>query len=395
MSEAILYNATEQDFKTNGIGVLTDAISWTVTEEINGEYELEMEYPINGIHAEDIGLFKILHAAHNVTGVREPFRIYNIAQTLDKTFIVNARHISYDMNGFIFSRFPYICEIYQGRHSVLNPLPSNFNGYSISAILAQMQASISGVYGQTRPFSVTADKSGARMLNGGEAVYQSCKWFFFGRENSLVDIYGGEFSFSGLSTTWHKNGRGSANGVKLLYGKNLTGLEIEVSSADSYSDIAPYYPSGKNIVGSIIPPDENNPLPIRRTLGLDMTSYFEGTGTKPTLVQVTLRGNALKESLGVNSTMSQKIKVSGATLLEKDNVVLGDRVNVIAPRLGINAETRLRKATWNGKAEKYDSAEFGEVTNRYNVASVDRLATGSKDYALTDDQIQAAMDAAT
>ena len=44
-----LHVASETNFDTLGLGGLADAISCTVTEERNGEYELEMEYPVNGI----------------------------------------------------------------------------------------------------------------------------------------------------------------------------------------------------------------------------------------------------------------------------------------------------------------------------------------------------------
>ena len=40
--EAVKTNA----FRTLGLGSLSDATSCVVTEERNGEYELEMEYPV-------------------------------------------------------------------------------------------------------------------------------------------------------------------------------------------------------------------------------------------------------------------------------------------------------------------------------------------------------------
>ena len=38
-----LYESTEQTFSGNGIGILSDAVSCTVTEERNGAFELEMQ----------------------------------------------------------------------------------------------------------------------------------------------------------------------------------------------------------------------------------------------------------------------------------------------------------------------------------------------------------------
>ena len=38
----ILYSASESSFATNGLGILTDAISCYVDAEINSTYEMEM-----------------------------------------------------------------------------------------------------------------------------------------------------------------------------------------------------------------------------------------------------------------------------------------------------------------------------------------------------------------
>ena len=50
----LLYSSGEADFNNNGLGALSDAISCEVTEERNGAFELQMEYPITGIHYQDI-----------------------------------------------------------------------------------------------------------------------------------------------------------------------------------------------------------------------------------------------------------------------------------------------------------------------------------------------------
>ena len=59
-----LYESTETHFVTNGLGGLPDAISCYVEEERNGKYELEMEYPINGIRYKELSLRRIIFATH-------------------------------------------------------------------------------------------------------------------------------------------------------------------------------------------------------------------------------------------------------------------------------------------------------------------------------------------
>ena len=45
----ILYEKDAVDFENNGIGHLTDTVSFKVTEERNSHPELTFQYPISGI----------------------------------------------------------------------------------------------------------------------------------------------------------------------------------------------------------------------------------------------------------------------------------------------------------------------------------------------------------
>ena len=78
----ILYEATETEFVSNGIGRLSDAVSCTVLEERNGQYELEMEYPVTGIHYAEILEDRIILARHDDTSDTKPFRIYKISRPM-------------------------------------------------------------------------------------------------------------------------------------------------------------------------------------------------------------------------------------------------------------------------------------------------------------------------
>ena len=71
----LLYPSAETAFTTNGLGALSDAIFCEVTEERNGAFELEMEYPITGIHYEEIKSRCIVTAKPNPYDDPQPFRI--------------------------------------------------------------------------------------------------------------------------------------------------------------------------------------------------------------------------------------------------------------------------------------------------------------------------------
>ena len=94
----ILYESNETEFKSQGLGSLADAISCIVTEERNGIYELEMEYPQTGLRFADIVAGNIICAIPSPYRTMQPFRIYKVTKPLGGNVMVYANHISYDLN---------------------------------------------------------------------------------------------------------------------------------------------------------------------------------------------------------------------------------------------------------------------------------------------------------
>lgn len=101
----ILFESTAQTFATNGIGILNDAAECRVREQRNGEYELTMQYPIDGLHYKEIINRRLIYAQVTPYGGQEPFRIYNISRPLSGLIEVQARHISYDQSGIPVTPF--------------------------------------------------------------------------------------------------------------------------------------------------------------------------------------------------------------------------------------------------------------------------------------------------
>ena len=101
----ILYTETETEFTTNGIGILSDAIDCTVIQALNGAYELEMTYPICGIHFAEIQRRRIIMAKPDPVSQTQPFRIYRISKPMRGTATVYARHLAYDMMGIPVAPF--------------------------------------------------------------------------------------------------------------------------------------------------------------------------------------------------------------------------------------------------------------------------------------------------
>ena len=94
----ILFPEGQKTFNTNGMGRLSDAISCKVTEERNGQYELHMEYPIDGQLIEELRYSRIIYATPADGKSPQPFRIYRITKPLSGVVEIDAEHISYHMS---------------------------------------------------------------------------------------------------------------------------------------------------------------------------------------------------------------------------------------------------------------------------------------------------------
>ena len=76
----VLFEPNSTDFATNGVGRLSDAVSCVVTEERNGAFELEMTYPVDGVHFDKIVHSAIILAKPSARRSAQAFRIYSITK---------------------------------------------------------------------------------------------------------------------------------------------------------------------------------------------------------------------------------------------------------------------------------------------------------------------------
>ena len=91
----VLFAADATVFTSNGLGQLTDAISCIVEEERNGKYELTMEYPVDGLHFEDLVHSTFIKATPSDGKDPQPFRVYSISKPIGGRCTIKAEHISY------------------------------------------------------------------------------------------------------------------------------------------------------------------------------------------------------------------------------------------------------------------------------------------------------------
>lgn len=348
----ILYPANETSFISNGLGGLPDTISCKVTEERNGAYELELEYPVNGLHYADITNRSIILAKPNPTDRAQPFRVYQITKPLNGIVTINAEHISYDLSGIPVSAFTAtgVVDALQGfedRAAVNCPFIFDTNKTS------------SGSFRVSVPTSI-------RSLLGGVT-------------GSILDCYGGEWKFDRFNCYLY-SARGQNRGVTIRYGKNLTSLTQEENCASVYTGIYPYYFKDEKKV-ELTEKIVNAPgtFGFTRVLPVDLTASFE---TKPneSALRSAAQSYIASHNIGVPSV---NLKVSFAQLEQSEEyrhialleqVNLCDTVSIVFPALGVSAVSKCIKLKYDTLLERIESIELGDAKS--NLAST--LASQNK-----------------
>lgn len=336
----ILFPAGETEFKTQGLGALTDAVLCEVTEERNGAYELEMQYPATGIHFEEIQTRCIIFAIPSPYRLPQPFRIYRITRPMDGTVTIYARHISYDLSGI-----------------PVHPFTASSAAETMSRL--QSEAAI------TSPFRFFTDKSVVASFS--VSVPSSTRSVLGGQEGSVLDVYRGEYEWDGFDVWLHTH-RGRDNGVTIRYGKNLIDAEQDRDDSNVRTGILPYWVGDTGVVVQSEPEiiAASGTYSFERVVPVDFTSDFE---QQPTPEQLAERGRTYVESnqigapkLSVTSSfvrLEQFEPYSDLALLEKCD--LCDTITVQYEELGIDAKAQIIKIRTDCLLEKYISVEIGEA----------------------------------
>lgn len=334
----ILYESTETQFVSNGLGRLVDTISATVTEERNGVYELEFEYPISGEKYELIKEGRIVAVTHDETGDVQPFILYKRTATIDGKVKFNAHHLSYRLSNIVVKPFTasgIVDAMAQIVPNSLNPNPFVF--WTDKVVSSQFELDT--------PRSV-------RSLLGGE-------------RGSLLDVFGkGEYEFDKWTVKLHLN-RGQDSGVTIRYGKNLSDITQEIDASGYFNAVAPYW-KGE---------DETVTLPDLvvlegvediRAVPMDLTNEFENAPTQEELRSVA--ETRLINSSGINIT--ENIKADFVQLWQTEEykdyaplqrVRLCDTVTIIYEPLGVySIQKKVIRVKWNVLLDRYDEIELGD-----------------------------------
>ncbi|WP_102049556.1 phage tail spike protein [Pygmaiobacter massiliensis] len=370
----LLFAANTTKFDTNGIGALADAVSCIVTEERNGMFELEMQYPITGLHYAEIALSSIIVAVPGDGRTRQPFRIYKITKPLNGIVTVYAQHISYQLS-----------------HIPCMPFSAGSAGLALAGFKTYAA--------EACPFEFWTDVTTAG--NYSQVIPASIRSRLGGVEGSILDTYGGEYEWDGYTVKLH-TARGADNGVTLRYGKNITDLTQEENISSTITGVCPYWAGTDGITVTlpekVLSAENAANFPYPRTVPLDLSGEFE---EKPTVEELRAKAQAYisKSGIGVPTV---SLDVSFVALWQTEDykdiaplerVRLCDTVTVLFEKLGVSAKAKVISTVYNVLLDRYDHIEIGDAKSTLagTIASTNQTVAEKTSTSF----LQAAVDRAT
>lgn len=350
---------TMDQYQNNlGLGTLIDATSCKVTEGLNGEYELELTYPLTGELFGQLQPGRIIVAkSYRNAATVQPFEIYDESRAIGGQVVFHAQHISYRALGV-----------------PIRPVTAQ-NAFSAVSLVAS-NAVISS------PFTLTTDMTASGTFAMDKPA--SLQNVLLGSSDSIVSVYGGDILRDGYSIQLLKH-RGMDRGARIVYGRNLVDLTQEKSIAEMYDSVYPFFvETDENestrlveLADTLVLITAPNKASAKKVYMLDLSSEFDETPNQAQMLQAT------NDYIAKNSLDKPKVSLSlkyvdlsrtqeYADLKNLDHIELGDDVTVQFESLGVDVTARVSKIVYDCLLDANESIDVGDV--RTNV--VDTIAQG-------------------
>ena len=344
----ILFDVSEKDFDSTGLGFLTDSIECRVTEERNGVYECELKYPITGSKYKLLKERAIIFATHDDSGKPQPFDIYAFTAPLDGIVTYYAHHISY-------------------RLSTSAVMP--FSATNLENAFVKVKENLIS----DDDFTFWTDRSSGTTYNLIKPTL--CRAVLGGAENSILDVYGGgDYEFDKFDVKFWRN-RGKDTDVDIRYGKNMVNMEHTLNVDSAYNTVVPYWYSEET--GQVVTLTGSgwvsrvDTSPRKVVTVYDLSEAFESAPTVAQLRQRAVRYLNADGAWDPNEgfkvdfvQMWQTKEYEYFAPLQKVN--LCDTVRIFCPQLGLEGQReKVVKTVYNTLLDRYDEIVLNEIPDTF------------------------------
>lgn len=358
-----MFKADEIDYLHNGLGRLNNLTKNEVTEVLNGEFELELEYPVIEDKYPLIRDSMLVLAKPNKKDEPHLFRIYEHEVSSDNDSLnIKARSINYDL----FNNLLVYLE-------VSDQTPE------------EAMTSMKAVAIDQCDFTFTSDITTKSSTLWTKRNLLNC---ITGQEGSLIQIWGGEIKHLNKHLILYKN-RGKKNVTTIRHARNLRGLRVVYSIQGLVTTIVPYFKirdeetdSEDLVVGDIVRSQYVNNYPHPHSLFVEFTAEEhgidieveneDGTTTTEKYIDIDILNDVaahwFEENSGVDlpvinvtadlEDLSQMEDYEKFKALEEVN--LGDTVTVYSEKYKVDITSKVIKLVYDGLSDKVVSVELGQ-----------------------------------
>lgn len=357
-----IYESNTTDFNNNGITVLTDCISCNIIEELNGQYELELEYPLD-----ERGKWQYLLEDNIIKADGQLFRIYNKTKSLD-SIKVNARHIFYDLlDNFVESVSLYNTTGANALYAVLNNTQYAHNFTSVS--------DVSNLYTTSYTY-----QNPIEMIMGNEG---------------LINTWGGELERDNFTIKYKAN-RGQDRGILISYGKNIIGIEETLDIDNVCTRLLPIGKDGLTLTEKYIDSQYINNYPHPKIRLVEFTE-----AETEIALRVMAQHYMLIDHVDIPISnykvdfveLSKTEEYKNYAILE--TVYLGDTVTIKHSKLNINLKAKVIKTVKNVITNRIENIELGSFKVNLATSINNSIQNVKQEIVTAKSNLQTAIDNAT
>lgn len=317
-----LFNATDTSFSSNGEKIIQPTYA-NIHKEDNGAYYLEIEAPLS--YADDLVPNSIL-VANTPTGY-QAFRISNVEKTRIKIRL-KAYHVFYDSMNYVI-KDSYVVS------NTCNYALDHFNNATDSV----------------SPFTTTSDVSGTNS-------YRCVRKSLYEAINVVIERWGGHLVRDNFSIQV-KESIGADNEVTIRYGKNLKEINAQYDWSNVVTKILPVGYDGIMLPEEYLEGVNQYDIPYTKVISFEQDDIDPEDYETEVDYQNALIGDLrAKATEYLNEYSVPKVNYTLNANVEKITDI-GDIIEVIDERLGIELTTNVISFDYNCILEKYTQIVFG------------------------------------
>lgn len=321
-----LFTSTDKVFTSNGDKIIIPTKA-KIHKEDNGAYYLDLECSLDYINYITQGNLVVANTPQG----DQAFRISNVTSNRKK-ITAKCYHVFYDTKNLLIED-SYVYQL------------------DCNAALDHLNSATS----DTSPFETVSDITG---INSYRCVRKS----LYEAIQTVIDRWGGHLVRDNF-TIKLMSSIGADNGVTIRYAKNLKEITYEENWDNVVTKLLPVGKDGLTLENLYVYSDTQYDIPFTKTVSFEQNLNKEDFEDENSYQQALINDLTIQAQQYVNKNCYPIINYNLKANVEKVTDV-GDTIQVIDERLGINLETHVISYDYDCILEKYTELEFGNFTQK-------------------------------